>query len=81
MTSARFIGGIDPDGWVVSDETSKHFHKNLPKFCQNFANLHNFLKISSPFESFYKFSSNSDENLRENLRILTKNRKMSVKFH
>ena len=24
-TWARFIGGIDPDGWVVSDETSKHF--------------------------------------------------------
>ena len=24
-TCARFIGGIDPDEWVVSDETSKHF--------------------------------------------------------
>ena len=42
--------------------------------------LHNFLKISSPFESFYKFSSNSDENLRENPRILIKLSKYPSNF-
>ena len=30
-TCARFFGGIDPGGWVVSDETSKHFHKTFAK--------------------------------------------------
>ena len=33
---ARFIGGIFPDGWVVSDETSKHFHRKFAKILSNF---------------------------------------------
>ncbi len=41
-TWARFIGGIDHDGWVVSDETSKHFHRKFAKLLyQNFMNFHN----------------------------------------
>ena len=33
---ARFIAGIDPDGWVVSDETSKNFHRKFAKMLSNF---------------------------------------------
>ena len=36
VTWARFIGGIDPDGWGVSDETSKHWKTILPLFLPMF---------------------------------------------
>ena len=37
--SKTFIGGIDPDGWVVSDETSKHFHRKFNRIVSNFLKI------------------------------------------
>ena len=55
-TWARFIGGIDPDGWVMSDETSKHFHR---KFAKMLSNFHKFSQLTFP-----QMSDNVDYSLR-----------------
>ena len=63
----RFIGGVDPDGWVVSDETSKHFHRKSAKILTKFDKFefHNFLQI-------YNNSINSMK-IREIWSTLSKN--------
>ena len=59
QTWARFIGGMDPDWWVVSDETSKHFQRHVAQILSKFhkisqisANIWWFLLILHDFVEF-----------------------------
>ena len=49
MTWAILISGIDPDGWVVSDETSKYFHKQFANIFSDLTTFQRFAQISDNF--------------------------------